>query len=122
MAQGRLTVSPDGTLAVESRAKAGAKVVLEERRGYGRAFKTGFENSTGSTIATADGDGAYPIEMLEEVTKHLLDNDLDFISCARLPLQDAESMRKRNHGGNYLITAAASLLWAHPFKDILSGM
>ena len=31
-------------------------------------------------------------------------------------------MRKRNHVGNYLITAAASLLWAHPFKDILSGM
>ena len=76
--------SNDGTREIA--AKAGAKVVLEERRGYGRAFKTGFEHATGSIIATADGDGTYPIEMLEEVTKHLLDNELDFISCARFPL------------------------------------
>lgn len=101
---------------------AGAKVIIEKRKGYGRAFKTGFENATGDIIATTDGDGTYPIELLQEVLDHLIQRDLDFISCSRLPLRDAASMRRRNLVGNYMITGAASVLWAHGFSDVLSGM
>jgi glycosyltransferase involved in cell wall biosynthesis len=104
-------------------AKAcGATVILEKRKGYGRAFKTGFAAATTDIIATTDGDGTYPIEMLEEIIEHLVSRDLDFVSCARLPLRDRASMKRRNLIGNYLITKAASTLWGNYFADILSGM
>lgn len=119
------TVVVDGASRDRTReiaAECGARVVLEERRGYGRAFKTGFENATGEIIATADGDGTYPIELLKDVLDFMAERDLDFVSCSRLPLRDSGSMKKRNHVGNYMMTVAASVLWAHKFSDILSGM
>ena len=33
----------------------GAKVVLEKRKGYGRAYKTGFHEAKGDIIVTLDG-------------------------------------------------------------------
>lgn len=112
--------STDGTREIAE--KKGAKVILEKRKGYGRAFKTGFEAATGQIIATTDGDGTYPIEMLEEIVEHLVSRDLDFISCARLPLRDSASMHRRNLIGNYVITKFASMLFSNYFADILSGM
>lgn len=106
----------------EIAAECGAKVILEKRRGYGRAFKTGFENCTGDIIATADGDGTYPIELLEKITGYLMKHDLEFVSCSRLPLEDKKSMEPVNFAGNYMMTKAASVLWLHNFSDILSGM
>src|SRR5262249_19297387 len=38
----------------------GARVVYEGRKGYGRAYKTGFEKARGDIIVTMDGDGTYP--------------------------------------------------------------
>jgi glycosyltransferase involved in cell wall biosynthesis len=103
-------------------ASCGAKVVLEQRRGYGRAFKTGFENATGDIIATTDGDGTYPIEKLPEILEKMATEDKEFISCSRFPLQDRSSMRKRNFIGNKAITLVAAALWMKHFDDILSGM
>jgi glycosyltransferase involved in cell wall biosynthesis len=112
--------STDETRAIA--ASCGARVILEKRRGYGRAFKTGFAAAKGDLIATADGDGTYPIELLEEIAGYLLDQDLDFVSCSRFPRADRESMKPVNYVGNKLMTLAASVLWLHPFRDILSGM
>lgn len=112
--------SNDGTREIA--AECGAKVILEKRRGYGRAFKTGFEACTGDILATADGDGTYPIELLEPIATELLNKDVDFISCSRLPLTDKKSMEPVNFLGNYMMTVAASVMWLHPFSDILSGM
>lgn len=114
--------SADGTREIAAGCGSKVKVVLEKRRGYGRAFKTGFENATGDVIATTDGDGTYPIELLEGVMGFLVQKDLDFVSCSRLPLQDSASMRSRNLIGNVLMTVAASVLWLHYFSDVLSGM
>ncbi len=100
----------------------GARVIVEPRKGYGRAFKTGFEAAKGEIIATTDGDGTYPIELLSEIVDHLIVRDLDFISCSRLPLRDHASMNKQNLLGNYVITKFASILFGHYFSDILSGM
>lgn len=112
--------SSDGTREVAE--KHGARVILEKRKGYGRAFKTGFENAVGDIIATTDGDGTYPIDMLEQVVAHLVAKQLSFVSCSRFPLQDKTSMRKRNYLGNIMMTKAASTLWLKHFDDILSGM
>ena len=112
--------SRDGTR--ELAAARGARVLVEPRRGYGRAYKTGWAACSGELIATADGDGTYPVDELGRLVGELVARDLDFISCARLPLGDPASMDRRNLVGNRLMTWAASLLWGHRFRDILSGM
>src|SRR5436190_21533929 len=71
---------------------AGAKVILEPRRGYGLAYRRGFEEASCDIITTADADGTYPTEMLPHVVEFLLGRNLSFVSCSRFPLADAKSM------------------------------
>src|SRR3984957_5265620 len=40
----------------------GAKVIREEVRGYGRAYKRGFTCATSDVIVTLDGDHSYPVD------------------------------------------------------------
>ena len=80
----------------ELAAAAGAKVLVEERRGYGLAYRRGFEAATGDIITTADADGTYPTEMLPHVIEFLTSRNLSFVSCSRFPLADAKSMAGLN--------------------------
>jgi dolichol-phosphate hexosyltransferase len=112
--------STDGTADI-ARAN-GARVIPEVRRGYGRAFKTGFNAAKGDLLISADGDGTYPIGVLPDLLEAMLDKGILFASCARFPLDDHNSMRPRNRIGNRAISAAASLLWLRTFEDVLSGM
>jgi hypothetical protein len=112
--------SKDGT--PEIARQNGARVFSEVRRGYGRAFKTGFNAAKGDLLVSADGDGTYPLGVLPDLFDYMLQRDLLFCSCARFPLDDAGSMRGRNKLGNMGMTAIASALWRHKFQDILSGM
>jgi glycosyltransferase involved in cell wall biosynthesis len=107
---------------VERAREAGAKVIVEPRRGYGLAYKVGFEAATSDLIATADADGTYPIEMLPHVIELLQRKDLTFVSCSRFPLVDPHAMPGRNRMGNFGLTLVASLLYQHAFRDICSGM
>src|SRR4029077_8485130 len=43
---------------------AGAEVVFEGRKGYGRAYKTGFAHARGDILVTMDGDGTHPPESI----------------------------------------------------------
>lgn len=101
---------------------AGAKVLVETQRGYGRAYKKGFAAASGDIIATADADGTYPVEMIPHVVDHLVRKDLLFVSCSRFPLTDMKSMPLLNKWGNVGLSMAATLLYLHPFRDISSGM
>jgi glycosyltransferase involved in cell wall biosynthesis len=112
--------SVDGTGEI-ARAN-GARVIPEVRRGYGRAFKTGFNAAKGDLLISADGDGTYPLGALHDLLDAMLDRGILFASCARFPLDDANSMRSRNRIGNRAISMAASLLWLRTFEDVLSGM
>ena len=49
----------------------GAVVIEEPRRGYGRAYKTGFEKAEGDIIATLDADCTYPAEEIPRLTRML---------------------------------------------------
>jgi glycosyltransferase involved in cell wall biosynthesis len=112
--------SKDNTAALAR--EAGAKVIVEPRRGYGIAYKRGFEAATGELIATADADGTYPVEMIPHVVDFLIRKNMNFVSCSRLPLADGKSMHMMNKLGNVGLSFAASVLYLHSFRDICSGM
>jgi glycosyltransferase involved in cell wall biosynthesis len=112
--------SSDGT--GEIARSLGAKVVTELRRGYGRAFKTGFNAAKGDLLVSADGDGTYPLASLPELLAFLDETRAQFISCSRFPLDSERSMHARNRFGNQAMSAIASILFGHRFQDVLSGM
>jgi glycosyltransferase involved in cell wall biosynthesis len=112
--------SSDGTADIAR--QNGAKVITELRRGYGRAFKTGFNAAKGDLLVSADGDGTYPLGVLPDLLEHMLAKGLMFTSCARFPLIDPGAMRPRNKFGNRVISTVAALLFMRDFNDVLSGM
>lgn len=113
-------LSTDGTAEVAR--KLGAKVVSEKKKGYGFALKRGLEEAKGDIVITIDGDGTYPIEDSQGAIDHLLEKDLDFVSCARFPLRNRASMRWQNFLGNKIVSFLMSLLFLKWFQDGLSGM
>ena len=98
------------------------KIVVESRRGYGRAYLTGFAHATGDIIITLDGDGTYPALQIPRLVKAFFMNDLDFLSTNRLQNYELGAFTPVNLIGNHLLSYFIRLLFGVPFKDSQSGM
>ena len=61
----------------------GATVYLEPRKGYGRAYRTGFAMAPGEIIVTMDADCTYPGEEVPRLVKKLIEEYLSWITCDR---------------------------------------
>lgn len=114
------TASRDRTREVA--AEAGATIVDEPRRGYGRAYKTGFENAKGEVIATLDADMTYPASDIPALVDRLEDEDLDFITTNRFADMERGAMGRRNRLGNAVLSFVARMLFRVDVKDSQSGM
>ena len=100
----------------------GAKVIIETRKGYGRAYKTGFKYAQGDIIVTLDGDGSYPAEYIPYLVALLIKYDLDFITVDRLKLMKKGAMDMFNKLGNFILTLLIRLLFNVKIEDSQSGM
>jgi glycosyltransferase involved in cell wall biosynthesis len=100
----------------------GARVIIEPRKGYGRAYKTGFERARGEIIATGDADATYPFERLPELVATLDERRLDFITTNRFASLGPGSMSAKHRFGNWVLSSAARLLFFVRFRDSQSGM
>ncbi len=114
------TLSQNGTVSIAQ--GMGARVILEERRGYGRAYMTGFSEARGNCIATLDADFTYPACAIPEMVSTLEAEGLDFISCERMTHISEESMKASHRLGNAGLNAAIRILHGVQLKDSQSGM
>ncbi|MEE9116915.1 MAG: glycosyltransferase family 2 protein [Thermoplasmata archaeon] len=114
------TNSTDRT--VEIAREKGARVINEPRRGYGRAYRTGFKKALGEYITTLDADCTYPSEDIPMFLQMLEDENLDFITGDRLTLLKKDSMRKLHRFGNWMLSFTARVLFRTKLKDSQSGM
>lgn len=112
--------SHDGT--GELARKAGAEVVIEPRRGYGRAYIAGFAQAKGDIIATADADATYPVEDIPRLVEILEHENLDFLTTNRLALLDRDAMSFRNRVGNGILSLTMKALFGLNIEDSQSGM
>jgi len=112
--------STDKTAEIAS--SLGAHVVSQPKKGYGRAFKTGFYHSNTDLIVTSDGDGTYPVDKISDMVDYFIEKDADFVSGSRFPLDNIQAMRTRNFIGNMLITICLSIVFRVKLYDGLSGM
>jgi hypothetical protein len=106
----------------EVAAAKGARVVVEPRKGYGRAYKEGFKAATGDVVVTGDADGTYPFERAHDFVQQLLDEGLDFLNCDRYGKIEAGAMSTKHLFGNWVLSTTARLLFGIRVHDSQSGM
>jgi glycosyltransferase involved in cell wall biosynthesis len=100
----------------------GARVVVEPRKGYGRAYKTGFLEADGDIIITGDADGTYPFHLVHVYVDQLLNENLDFITTDRFAHLGSGSMSGKHFLGNFILSTTLRLLYGVAIKDSQSGM
>jgi glycosyltransferase involved in cell wall biosynthesis len=82
----------------------GAQVIHEEVRGYGRAYKSGFQKATGDVIITLDGDHSYPVDALSYLIEALRHLDVDFLNASRFPVRERNAMSFKHKFGNWVLS------------------
>ena len=112
--------SADGTAAIAE--AEGARVLIERRRGYGLAYKTGFAAARGEILATADGDATYPVETLPGLVKKLLDEKLDFLTGNRFAYLDRRAMTTEHRLGNQLLNLFLSTAYHRYLRNVPGGL
>ena len=118
-----LVVDGDSTDKTRDIAKAkGAKIIIENRRGYGRAYKTGMKHASGHIIITGDADATYPFERVHLYIQKLLDENLDFITTDRFAELKHGSMSIKHYFGNTILNMSLRLLFFINIRDSQSGM
>jgi dolichol-phosphate hexosyltransferase len=111
--------STDGTGALAT--AEGARVIVERRRGYGRAYKTGFAEAKGAVIATSDGDATYPVETVPAFVRRLLDEKVDFITGDRIAGVTRRSMTTEHRIGNWVLNLMLRVLYHRFLKQLPGG-
>lgn len=114
------TDSKDRTRAIAT--EKGALVIDEPRRGYGRAYKTGFEKATGDFIVTLDADMTYPANEIPALLEMLESKGLDFITTNRFAKMEKGAMSAKHRFGNWVLSVTTRVLFRVRIKDSQSGM
>ncbi len=109
-------------LTAEISHEMGARVIREEIRGYGRAYRTGLLHAAGDIIVTLDGDHSYPVDAVSYLIEALLDSGVGFVSASRFPIQDHKSMSLTSLVGNVFLSTVMSALYLRRIRDSQSGM
>jgi len=100
----------------------GAEVIQEEKRGYGRAYKTGFASAAGDIIITLDGDQSYPPDAISYLLEAFFHLEVDFLNASRFPVRDASAMSFKHKLGNLILSVTMSILYLRWVRDSQSGM
>ena len=114
------TASRDRTREIA--AKLGARIVDEPRRGYGRAYRSGFAAAKGEIVATLDADLTYPADRIPEFARLVASGEADFVSGDRLSGLAEGAMTGMHRVGNAILNATFRVLFRHPIRDSQSGM
>lgn len=100
----------------------GARVLIEPRKGYGRAYKSGFEVAQGEIIATGDADLTYPFAKLPEYLRLFEREKLDFVTTNRFARLQPGAMSAKHKVGNWVLSTTQRVLFMVDVKDSQSGM
>jgi glycosyltransferase involved in cell wall biosynthesis len=106
----------------EAAENLGAKVLVENKTGYGRAYKAGFAATRGDIIVTVDADGSYPLDRMTFYLKELEEKGLDFITVNRFSNLGENSMSFCHLIGNKILSLTMNILYGIDITDSQSGM
>lgn len=114
--------STDNT--AQEASSAGAIVVEELKRGYGNAYKKGFQETTGDIIVMGDADGSHPLEIICEFILPIINEDFDMVVGYRMnEMMEKGAMPKlHRYVGNPMLTSTLNFLFKTDFTDTHCGM
>jgi glycosyltransferase involved in cell wall biosynthesis len=108
----------------EEASEAGARVVRENKRGYGNAYLRGFKEAKGDIIVMGDADGTYPLNTTYEFIQPLIKGDADFVMGSRLKgnIQKGAMPALHRYIGNPFLTWMLNSLFSTGISDAHCGM
>jgi glycosyltransferase involved in cell wall biosynthesis len=111
--------SEDGS--AELARAAGATVIEEPRRGYGQAYRTGFDAASGDYIVMIDADLTYDFEEIPRFVGEL-DAGADLVMGNRMNGVEPGAMSMLSKIGNPILTGFLNVVHASPVKDAHCGL
>ena len=98
---------------------AGARVIQEPRRGYGRACATGVEQAQGDILIFLDADGADNPTEIQALIDPIRAGEADMVLGSRLAGEiEADAMPWQQYFGNWLSALLIRLLYRLPLTDL----
>jgi glycosyltransferase involved in cell wall biosynthesis len=111
--------STDGTIEIVKDTNF-CKLIIEPRRGYGLALKTGMKNAKGNIIVMVDGDGTYEVRHINRLLAKMIENDADMVLATRM-YDPNKAMGLTNFIGNKIITFCFDFFYSQFLSDTQSG-
>jgi len=111
--------STDGTRQIAE--EKGARVVIEPRRGKGRAMRTALAIAEGDFIFMLDGDYTYPPSYIVKMLELLCETYPVVIGSRLKGQKEKGSMSRLNVIGNHLLTLMANILYGTRISDLCTG-
>jgi glycosyltransferase involved in cell wall biosynthesis len=102
--------------------RAGARVIVEDRRGYGSAYLAGFEASRGRYIVMADADLTYDFDEIPRFVAALEDGAEMVIGDRMDNIQPGAMPWLHQYIGNPILTGLLNLFFRTGISDAHCGM
>jgi glycosyltransferase involved in cell wall biosynthesis len=110
--------STDGTIQIVK--DTNCKLIIEPRRGYGLALRTGFKHAKGDIVVMVDGDGTYEVKHINRLLETMTKNDAELCLATRM-YDPNKAMGFMNFIGNKVITFCYDFLYNQFLSDTQSG-
>jgi len=111
--------STDGTIEIVKDVNF-CKLIIEPRRGYGLALRTGMKNAKGNIIVMVDGDGTYEVRHINRMLAKMVEKDADMVLATRM-YDPNKAMGFMNFLGNKVITWCFDFFYSQFLSDTQSG-
>ena len=111
--------STDGTKEIVKDTNF-CRLIIESRRGYGLALRTGMNHAKGNVVVMVDGDGTYDVRHINMLLDKLVEKDADLCMATRM-YDPKKAMGFMNFVGNKVITFCFDLLYGEFLSDTQSG-
>ncbi len=110
--------STDGTLEIVK--DMNVRLIIEPRRGYGLALRTGMKAAKGDVVIMVDGDGTYEFRHINQLLRGMTLNDAELCLATRM-YDPNKAMGLLNFIGNKIITFCFNMFYKQNLSDTQSG-
>jgi len=111
--------STDGTLEKVKDCER-CRLIVEPRRGYGIALRTGMKAAKGNILIMVDADGTYEFKHIDRLVNRLIEKDADMVLATRM-YDPHKAMGLLNFLGNKVITFTYDFFYSQFLSDSQSG-
>ena len=111
--------STDGTQEIVKDTEF-CKLIVEPRRGYGLALRTGIKNARGDVVVMVDGDGTYEVRHINLLIETLIKENAELCQATRM-YDLRKAMGFTNFVANKIITFCFDFFYSQFLSDTQSG-